>query len=77
MVFHKKPNNIRSQWSISSEEFSLHRVQFENLNPKNGYINGTKAKEYFTKSKLSNVILAQIWNLADVVFYFVPMHKTN
>ena len=61
----------------TSEEFSLHRVQFEDLNPKNGYINGTKAKEYFTKSKLSNVILAQIWNLADVVFYFVPMHKTN
>lgn len=46
---------------IQPREHARYKEQFDSLNPINGVVTGEQAKEFLLKSKLSPVILAEIW----------------
>ncbi|OAD53884.1 Intersectin-2, partial [Eufriesea mexicana] len=50
---------------IQPREHARYKEQFDSLNPINGVVTGEQAKEFLLKSKLSPVILAEIWALSD------------
>lgn len=53
-------------WKITFEERTKHDASFMQLNPINGFITGDKAREFFIKSNLPNIVLGKVWNLADL-----------
>ncbi|KAK9762496.1 hypothetical protein K7432_011712 [Basidiobolus ranarum] len=60
-------NPVEEEWAIKPEE----KAKFDRLfvtidTTKKGYITGEEAVQYFLRSKLSEAILAQIWDLADI-----------
>ncbi|KAM4770810.1 ralBP1-associated Eps domain-containing protein 1 [Rhinophrynus dorsalis] len=66
-------NEIRRQsssyddpWKITDEQRQYYINQFKNIQPDlNGFIPGSAAKEFFTKSKLPIPELSHIWQLSD------------
>ncbi|XP_053145418.1 ralBP1-associated Eps domain-containing protein 1 isoform X4 [Hemicordylus capensis] len=66
-------NEIRRQsssyddpWKITDEQRQYYVNQFKTIQPDlNGYIPGSAAKEFFTKSKLPILELSHIWELSD------------
>ncbi|XP_053238021.1 ralBP1-associated Eps domain-containing protein 1 isoform X3 [Podarcis raffonei] len=66
-------NEIRRQsssyddpWKITDEQRQYYINQFKTIQPDlNGYIPGSAAKEFFTKSKLPILELSHIWELSD------------
>ncbi|XP_072265088.1 ralBP1-associated Eps domain-containing protein 1 isoform X7 [Pyxicephalus adspersus] len=66
-------NEIRRQsssyddpWKITDEQRQYYVNQFKNIQPDlNGFIPGSAAKEFFTKSKLPIPELSHIWELSD------------
>ncbi|KAE8602228.1 hypothetical protein XENTR_v10013919 [Xenopus tropicalis] len=66
-------NEIRRQsssyddpWKITDEQRQYYINQFKNIQPDlNGFIPGSSAKEFFTKSKLPIPELSHIWELSD------------
>ncbi|MEE6476186.1 hypothetical protein FKM82_011006 [Ascaphus truei] len=66
-------NEIRRQsssyddpWKITDEQRQYYVNQFKNIQPDlNGFIPGSSAKEFFTKSKLPILELSHIWELSD------------
>ncbi|KAG8444411.1 hypothetical protein GDO86_009555 [Hymenochirus boettgeri] len=66
-------NEIRRQsssyddpWKITDEQRQYYINQFKNIQPDlNGFIPGSAAKEFFTKSKLPIPELSHIWELSD------------
>ncbi|XP_068087781.1 ralBP1-associated Eps domain-containing protein 1 isoform X2 [Hyperolius riggenbachi] len=66
-------NEIRRQsssyddpWKINDEQRQYYINQFKNIQPDlNGFIPGSAAKEFFTKSKLPIPELSHIWELSD------------
>ncbi|KAL5108156.1 Intersectin-1 [Taenia crassiceps] len=53
-------------WRITYEDRCKHDDRFQFLHPINGYITGEQARNFFTHSKLPNLLLAKIWELADL-----------
>uniref|UniRef100_A0A8C5Q8Q5 RALBP1 associated Eps domain containing 1 n=1 Tax=Leptobrachium leishanense TaxID=445787 RepID=A0A8C5Q8Q5_9ANUR len=66
-------NEIRRQsssyddpWKITDEQRQYYVIQFKNIQADlNGFIPGSAAKEFFTKSKLPIPELSHIWELSD------------
>uniref|UniRef100_A0A8C9JEL5 RALBP1 associated Eps domain containing 1 n=1 Tax=Panthera tigris altaica TaxID=74533 RepID=A0A8C9JEL5_PANTA len=66
-------NEIRRQsssyddpWKITDEQRQYYVNQFKTIQPDlNGFIPGSAAKEFFTKSKLPILELSHIWELSD------------
>ncbi|MGH0141835.1 UNVERIFIED_CONTAM: hypothetical protein FKN15_029651 [Acipenser sinensis] len=66
-------NEIRRQsssyddpWKITDEQRQYYINQFKTIQPDlNGFIPGSAAKEFFTKSKLPILELSHIWELSD------------
>ncbi|XP_069090414.1 ralBP1-associated Eps domain-containing protein 1 isoform X4 [Pleurodeles waltl] len=66
-------NEIRRQsssyddpWKITDEQRQYYVNQFKTIQPDlNGFIPGSSAKEFFTKSKLPILELSHIWELSD------------
>ncbi|XP_006885007.1 PREDICTED: ralBP1-associated Eps domain-containing protein 1 isoform X3 [Elephantulus edwardii] len=66
-------NEIRRQsssyddpWKITDEQRQYYVNQFKTIQPDlNGFITGSAAKEFFTKSKLPILELSHIWELSD------------
>ncbi|XP_063299365.1 ralBP1-associated Eps domain-containing protein 1 isoform X6 [Pelobates fuscus] len=66
-------NEIRRQsssyddpWKITDEQRQYYVIQFKNIQTDlNGFIPGSAAKEFFTKSKLPIPELSHIWELSD------------
>lgn len=52
-------------WVVGRKRYEYDEI-FKSLNPSNGKLNGTVAKEYMVKTKLPYNILGKIWKLADV-----------
>ncbi|VDM19019.1 unnamed protein product [Hydatigera taeniaeformis] len=55
-----------NKWRITYEDRCKHDDRFEFLRPINGYITGEQARNFFTHSKLPTLLLAEIWELADL-----------
>ena len=53
-------------WAITSEEWTKHDKQFDNLKPSGGYITGDQARTFFLQSGLPAPVLAEIWALSDL-----------
>ncbi|WAR06724.1 REPS1-like protein [Mya arenaria] len=59
--------SVEDVWSINDEQREYYVKQFESVeHDPNGHISGVVAKEFFEKSKLTNLELSKIWNLADL-----------
>nr|1FI6_A Chain A, EH DOMAIN PROTEIN REPS1 [Mus musculus] len=53
-------------WKITDEQRQYYVNQFKTIQPDlNGFIPGSAAKEFFTKSKLPILELSHIWELSD------------
>uniref|UniRef100_A0A914IB65 Intersectin-1 n=1 Tax=Globodera rostochiensis TaxID=31243 RepID=A0A914IB65_GLORO len=61
-----KPQHSPNPWLITSQEQQQNEGQFVVLRPVNGLIGGEQARPFFLKSGLPPIVLAQIWQLADV-----------
>uniref|UniRef100_A0A674MQ13 RALBP1 associated Eps domain containing 1 n=1 Tax=Takifugu rubripes TaxID=31033 RepID=A0A674MQ13_TAKRU len=67
------PNELQRQssgyddpWKITDEQRQYYINQFKSIQPDlNGFIPGSAAKEFFTKSKLPILELSHIWELSD------------
>uniref|UniRef100_A0AC35UFD4 EH domain-containing protein 1-like n=1 Tax=Rhabditophanes sp. KR3021 TaxID=114890 RepID=A0AC35UFD4_9BILA len=55
----------QAEWVVTKDRKS-NEEDFKNLNPVDGRVSGSAAKQYMLKSKLPNSILGKIWKLADV-----------
>lgn len=53
------------EWVVARDKPSYDEI-FYTLSPINGKVSGNAAKKEMLKSKLPNVVLGKIWNLADV-----------
>eukprot|EP00108_Taenia_solium_P008558 TsM_000739000 transcript=TsM_000739000 gene=TsM_000739000 len=53
-------------WRITYEDRCKHDDRFQFLHPINGYVTGEQARNFFTHSKLPTLLLAKIWELADL-----------
>uniref|UniRef100_A0A183CDS0 Intersectin-1 n=1 Tax=Globodera pallida TaxID=36090 RepID=A0A183CDS0_GLOPA len=61
-----KPQHSSNPWLITSQEQQQNEGQFVVLRPVNGLLGGEQARPFFLKSGLPPIVLAQIWQLADV-----------
>lgn len=52
-------------WIVSKDRFKYDQL-FDTLNPVDGKITGSSAKQEMLKSKLPNSVLGKVWKLADV-----------
>lgn len=52
-------------WIVAKDRFKYDQL-FDNLNPVDGKITGSSAKQEMLKSKLPNSVLGKVWKLADV-----------
>uniref|UniRef100_A0A4W2ERJ0 EH domain-containing protein n=1 Tax=Bos indicus x Bos taurus TaxID=30522 RepID=A0A4W2ERJ0_BOBOX len=59
-------NGGPNMWAITSEEWTKHDKQFDNLKPSGGYITGDQARTFFLQSGLPAPVLAEIWALSDL-----------
>ncbi|ORX79522.1 hypothetical protein K493DRAFT_99985 [Basidiobolus meristosporus CBS 931.73] len=60
-------NPAEEEWVIKPEEKAKYDRLFATVDLTNkGYITGEEAVQYFSRSKLSEATLAQIWDLADI-----------
>ncbi|XP_039604900.1 intersectin-2-like isoform X1 [Polypterus senegalus] len=53
-------------WAITPEERAKHDKQFDSLHPLSGFISGDQARKFFLQSGLPELVLADIWALADM-----------
>jgi epidermal growth factor receptor substrate 15 len=59
--------NETKPWIVTIEEKAKSDITFNQLDTdKDGYVNGLECKDVFLKTGLSQVILANIWNLCDM-----------
>ncbi|KAH9280196.1 Intersectin-2 [Echinococcus granulosus] len=58
--------NDWNTWRITYEDRCKHDERFQFLRPINGYITGEQARTFFAHSKLPTLLLAKIWDLADL-----------
>ncbi|KAJ2851816.1 Epidermal growth factor receptor substrate 15 [Coemansia brasiliensis] len=55
------------QWDVSKEEFQRYERHFDILDTKRvGYLSGDVPVDFFLQSKLPELLLSKIWNLADI-----------
>lgn len=60
-------NNEIKPWVVSIEEKANSDINFDQIDiEKRGHVNGSECKETFIKTGLSQMILANIWNLCDI-----------
>jgi hypothetical protein len=52
------------EWVVTKDKPKYDKI-FQDLNPVNGKVSGSGAKEEMVKSKLPNSVLGKIWKLAD------------
>ncbi|XP_064412109.1 ralBP1-associated Eps domain-containing protein 1 isoform X2 [Latimeria chalumnae] len=63
---HRQSSGYDDPWKITDEQRQYYINQFKNIQPDlNGFIPGSAAKEFFTKSKLPILELSHIWELSD------------
>ena len=53
------------EWVVAKDRYKYDET-FDKLNPIDGKITGTAAKQEMVKSKLPNNVLGKIWKLSDV-----------
>ncbi|KAJ8355846.1 hypothetical protein SKAU_G00186400 [Synaphobranchus kaupii] len=62
----RQSSNYEDPWKITDEQRQYYVNQFKTIQPDlNGFIPGSAAKEFFTKSKLPILELSHIWELSD------------
>ncbi|XP_066461590.1 ralBP1-associated Eps domain-containing protein 1 isoform X3 [Eleutherodactylus coqui] len=62
----RQSSSYDDPWKITDEQRQYYVNQFKNIQPDlNGFIPGSSAKEFFTKSKLPIPELSHIWELSD------------
>ncbi|KAJ8275159.1 hypothetical protein COCON_G00097840 [Conger conger] len=62
----RQSSNYDDPWKITDEQRQYYINQFKTIQPDlNGFIPGSAAKEFFTKSKLPILELSHIWELSD------------
>ncbi|KAM3931938.1 ralBP1-associated Eps domain-containing protein 1 isoform 5-T5 [Leptodactylus fuscus] len=62
----RQSSSYDDPWKITDEQRQYYINQFKNIQPDlNGFIPGSAAKEFFTKSKLPIPELSHIWELSD------------
>ncbi|KAM4043453.1 ralBP1-associated Eps domain-containing protein 1 isoform 3-T3 [Anomaloglossus baeobatrachus] len=62
----RQSSSYDDPWKITDEQRQYYVNQFKNIQPDlNGFIPGSAAKEFFTKSKLPIPELSHIWELSD------------
>ncbi|KAL3108428.1 hypothetical protein niasHT_015350 [Heterodera trifolii] len=61
-----KQQHSSNPWIITAQEHQKNEAQFVVLRPIDGLIGGEQARPFFLKSGLPAIMLAQIWQLADV-----------
>ncbi|KAM5163483.1 ralBP1-associated Eps domain-containing protein 1 isoform 2-T2 [Mantella aurantiaca] len=62
----RQSSSYEDPWKITDEQRQYYVNQFKNIQPDlNGFIPGSSAKEFFTKSKLPIPELSHIWELSD------------
>ncbi|KAJ8270686.1 hypothetical protein GJAV_G00118040 [Gymnothorax javanicus] len=62
----RQSSNYDDPWKITDEQRQYYINQFKTIQPDlNGFIPGSAAKEFFTKSKLPILELSHIWQLSD------------
>ncbi|KAK3856920.1 hypothetical protein Pcinc_036793 [Petrolisthes cinctipes] len=52
-------------WIVAKDRFKYDQL-FDNLNPVDGKITGTAAKQEMLKSKLPNSVLGKVWKMSDI-----------
>ncbi|XP_065787339.1 ralBP1-associated Eps domain-containing protein 1 isoform X5 [Muntiacus reevesi] len=63
---HRQSSSYDDPWKITDEQRQYYVNQFKTIQPDlNGFIPGSAAKEFFTKSKLPILELSHIWELSD------------
>ncbi|XP_048391994.1 ralBP1-associated Eps domain-containing protein 1 isoform X2 [Stegostoma tigrinum] len=66
MEIRRQSSGYDDPWKITDEQRQYYINQFKNIQPDlNGFIPGSAAKEFFTKSKLPILELSHIWELSD------------
>uniref|UniRef100_UPI00398E7DBC ralBP1-associated Eps domain-containing protein 1 isoform X6 n=1 Tax=Pristiophorus japonicus TaxID=55135 RepID=UPI00398E7DBC len=66
MEIRRQSSGYDDPWKITDEQRQYYVNQFKNIQPDlNGFIPGSAAKEFFTKSKLPILELSHIWELSD------------
>ncbi|XP_036397599.1 ralBP1-associated Eps domain-containing protein 1-like isoform X2 [Megalops cyprinoides] len=62
----RQSSNYDDPWRITDEQRQYYITQFRTIQPDlSGFIPGSAAKEFFTKSKLPILELSHIWELSD------------
>ncbi|XP_078505492.1 ralBP1-associated Eps domain-containing protein 1 isoform X10 [Lissotriton helveticus] len=62
----RQSSSYEDPWKITDEQRQYYVNQFKTIQPDlNGFIPGSSAKEFFTKSKLPILELSHIWELSD------------
>nr|XP_033794520.1 ralBP1-associated Eps domain-containing protein 1 isoform X3 [Geotrypetes seraphini] len=62
----RQSSSYDDPWKITDEQRQYYVNQFKTIQPDlNGFIPGSSAKEFFTKSKLPILELSHIWELSD------------
>nr|BAC31117.1 unnamed protein product [Mus musculus] len=62
----RQSSSYEDPWKITDEQRQYYVNQFKTIQPDlNGFIPGSAAKEFFTKSKLPILELSHIWELSD------------